>query len=57
MNKSKYIVEVLKQYADEQGIIVRSTSDLSPLEAWLLNKLFVIVDQSYKNIGWNQHSV
>ena len=36
MNK---IIEMLKQYAKEAGTTVRSTSDLSPLEIWLLMKL------------------
>lgn len=33
------VVEILRQYAKENGTIVRSTSDLSPLEEWLLIKL------------------
>ena len=32
-------MELLQEYAKEQGTIVRSTSDLSPLEEWLLVKL------------------
>ena len=29
----------LKQYQKETGTIMRSTSDLSPLEIWLIQKL------------------
>ena len=36
------ITLLLKQYAKEKGVIVRSTSDLSELEQWLLMKLIVI---------------
>lgn len=32
-------VEILQQYATERGVIARSTSDLSPLEEWLLLQL------------------
>ncbi|MBC8147241.1 MAG: hypothetical protein H8E98_04580 [Bacteroidetes bacterium] len=32
-------VEILKQYAKENGVPLRSTSDLSPLEQWLTLKL------------------
>lgn len=38
IDKSKYIA-ILKRYAKETGTIVRSTSDLSPLELWLINKI------------------
>jgi hypothetical protein len=38
-NLRETAVELLKEYAVEQGTIVRSTSDLSPLEEWLLVKL------------------
>lgn len=33
------IVIILKEYANEKGVIVRSTSDISPLEEWLLIKV------------------
>ena len=39
-------VDILKQYAKEKSVIVRSTSDLSPLEEWLLIQLLV-----YKKIS------
>ena len=35
----KEMIKVLRQYAAETHTIVRSTSDLSPLEIWLLIKL------------------
>lgn len=31
--------ELLKEYTTENGTLMRSTSDLSPLEEWMLNKL------------------
>lgn len=38
--KTQYIIDILKHYAKEQGVIVRSTSDLSPLEIYLLEELY-----------------
>lgn len=32
-------LKILKQYSKDSGTIVRSTSDLSPLEEWLIMKL------------------
>ena len=32
-------IRILKEYSEEMQVLVRSTSDLSPLEQWLLNKL------------------
>ena len=39
MDKAKFAVKTLKQYAHEQGIHGRDTSDLSPLESWLILQL------------------
>ena len=39
VSKADYAVELLKQYAMENQTLIRSTSDLSPLEQWLLLKL------------------
>ncbi len=39
--KSEFAVEILKQYATENGIPARSTSDLSPMEEWLIIQLFI----------------
>lgn len=36
MNKAEFAVEILKQYALENGIHPRDTTDLSPLEKWLI---------------------
>jgi hypothetical protein len=36
MNKAEFAVKVLKLYADENGINPRDTTDLSPLETWLI---------------------
>jgi len=40
MTVSQYTFKTLKQYADEHGTTVRSSSDLSPLESWLLRRLY-----------------
>ena len=32
-------IAILKQYAKESGVLLRSTSDLSPLEQWLTLQL------------------
>ena len=39
MTEAEKAVKILKLYAIENNTIVRSTSDLSPLEEWLLSKL------------------
>ena len=33
------IIEILREYSKETGTPIRSTSDLSPLEIWLLTKI------------------
>lgn len=33
------VTTLLREYAKEKGTIVRSTSDLSPLEEWLVIKI------------------
>lgn len=38
--KAEFAVKILHQYADENSVIPRSTSDLSKLEEWLLVKMF-----------------
>ena len=41
MNKlARFTVKILKKYAKEQGINPRNTSDLSPLEKWLILELY-----------------
>jgi len=41
MNKPvDFTVNILKQYAGENGEIVRGTTDLSPLEQWLIMQLY-----------------
>lgn len=37
-----FAVDTLKRYAHETGNLLRGTSDLSPLEEWLLVQLFEI---------------
>jgi len=39
MSNIPKVIEYLAQYSIEKGTTMRSTSDLSPLEEWLLNKL------------------
>jgi hypothetical protein len=48
---SETCVAILKHYADENGTIVRSTSDLSPLESWLLchlSGMLLLIDNLYE---------
>lgn len=39
-DKAQFACDILKQYADENGTFPRTTSDLSPLEQWLIVRLF-----------------
>ena len=41
--KAEFAVRVLKQYALENQIPARSTSDLSPMEQWLILRLLSVV--------------
>jgi hypothetical protein len=45
-DKAKFAVEILKQYALENQIPERSTSDLSPMEVWLILRLMTISKNS-----------
>lgn len=40
--KAKFAVKLLKEYALENQTTARSTSDISPLEEWLILKLYDI---------------
>ena len=40
--KAEFAVRVLKEYALENQIPARSTSDLSPMEQWLILRLFAV---------------
>jgi len=41
MNKKQnFLVKVLREYAKENKTVCRSTSDLSPLEEWLILRLY-----------------
>ncbi|MBC8146954.1 MAG: hypothetical protein H8E98_03080 [Bacteroidetes bacterium] len=44
-------IAILKQYAKESGVLLRSTSDLSPLEQWLTLQLInkQISDEEIEN--------
>lgn len=46
--KAQKAVEILEQYAEECKTLPRGTSDLSPLEQWLLVKL---IDSTILGIG------
>lgn len=37
---AEFAVKILKEYASEQMIPARSTSDLSPMEEWLIIRLY-----------------
>ncbi len=39
LDKLKSLIKLLEQYAKENKIPRRSTSDLSPFEIWLMQKL------------------
>ena len=37
--KAEFAVEILREYDRQMGVGVRNTSDLSPLEQWLIIEL------------------
>ena len=44
-DKAEFAVEILREYAKQNQTPVRSTSDLSPLEQWLILRLADTLDQ------------
>lgn len=40
--KAEFAVRVLRQYALEKQVPARSTSDLSPMEQWLILRLLAV---------------
>tara|TARA_R110000782_G_C14648041_1_gene396394 strand:+ start:464 stop:745 length:282 start_codon:yes stop_codon:yes gene_type:complete len=40
--KAEFAVEILKEYAHQNKVILRSTSDLSKLEEWLIVELLKV---------------
>jgi hypothetical protein len=44
----KHAVNLLKCYADENQVLPRSTSDLSPLERWLIMQLLFLINEIQK---------
>jgi len=40
LRQAEFAVKILREYAKENQSLVRGTSDLSPLEAWLIIKLY-----------------
>ena len=57
MNKeAEFAVKILHQYAKENSVIPRSTSDLSPLEGWLIKNLLNINNDKLNDfINFNKH--
>ena len=51
----KNIEIILRQYAKQQGTIVRGTSDLSPLEEWLLSRIVKSTKDSAAEILEKHH--
>ena len=45
-DKAEFAVEILREYAKQNQTPVRSTSDLSPLEQWLILRLADTLEQS-----------
>mgnify|MGYP003596844908 CR=1 FL=1 len=41
--KAEFAVRVLRQYALENQVQARSTSDLSPMEQWLILRLLAVI--------------
>ena len=41
--KAEFAVRVLRQYALENQVPARSTSDLSPMEQWLILRLLAVI--------------
>lgn len=51
-DKEKFAAKILLEYAKENGINVRDTTDLSSLEKWLILRLFVCY--SAEEMKWKQ---
>ena len=46
--RAKFAVEILKEYANSNGVNCRGTTDLSPLEFWLISRLFDVLSTQTK---------
>jgi len=57
MNKAEFAVSILKEYANENKINARDTSDLSQLEQWLLIKLYEIQNKKDQIVNVLQNYV
>ena len=52
--KAEFAVKTLKEYDKQIGIGARNTSDLSPLEQWLIIELFLVkIELNKKTIDIN----
>lgn len=45
-DKAEFAVKVLRRYALENSVLPRSTSDLSPMESWLILRLWELHDRN-----------
>jgi len=43
--EASFAIKTLRRYADEKGIPHRSTSDLSPLEEWLIMEMYKLAQE------------
>ena len=44
--KAEFAVKILLEYANENGINGRDTTDLSPLEKWLILRLYNVEERN-----------
>lgn len=54
--KAEFAVEVLKEYAKQNQVLPRSTSDLSKLEEWLIIELLRVKKLPIHNVS-NRYSI
>ncbi len=44
--RTERCISILRQYAEEESTMVRGTSDISPLEAWLILRIINLEDKN-----------
>jgi hypothetical protein len=54
---SEFAVKILKEYAEGEHCSVRHTHDISPLEGWLLSKLFTAQNTIDFNVTQNMNLI
>ena len=52
--KAKFAVRILNRHSQQSGNLMRSTSDLSPLEEWLISHLYDEILKGYMLTGYNE---